>query len=64
MTKTLRKAIMFRSQLKNIYFKNKSDTDLSNYKKQRNFVTNLFRKTKKDYFANLNIKGLHDNRKF
>ena len=32
MTKTPRKAIMFRSQLKNIYFKNKSDTDRSNYR--------------------------------
>ena len=33
-------------------------------KKQRNFCVNLLLKTKKDYFQNLNIRDLSDNKKF
>ena len=65
MTKSLRKAIMHRSKLKNIYNKTiKANEDLDNYKKQRNFCVNLFRDTKKDYLQKLNIKNLADNKKF
>ena len=35
-----------------------------NYKKQRNFCTNLLKKTKSEYISNLNIKDLKDNKKF
>ena len=35
-----------------------------NYKKQRNFCTNLPKKAKSEYFGNLNIKELTDNKKF
>ena len=34
------------------------------YKKQRNFRKNLLKKTKRQYFCNLNIKDLNDNKKF
>ena len=61
MTKTLRKAVMHRSKLKNILNKKRSEDDWTNYENQRNFCVNLVRKTKKDYFQNLNIR---DNRKF
>ena len=64
MTKTLRKAIMHRSKLKNIYNKKRTNDNWANYKKQRNFCVNLLRKTKTDYFKNLNIRDLSDNRKF
>ena len=64
MTKTLRKAIMHRSKLKNIYNKKRTNDNWANYKKQRNFCVNLLRKTKTDYFQNLNIRDLSDNRKF
>ena len=37
---------------------------LNNYKHQRNFCTNLLRKTKFDYFRNFNVKDLNDNKKF
>ena len=37
MTKTMRKAIMCRTQLKNIYHKNPSDTNLLKFRKQRNY---------------------------
>ena len=58
MTKTLRKAIMHRSKLKNIYNKKRTNDNWANYKKQRNFCVNLLRKTKTDYFQNLNIRDL------
>ena len=64
MTKTLRKPIMHRSKFKNIYNKKRTDDNWINYKKQMNFCVNLLRKTKKDYFQNLNILDLFYNRKF
>ena len=64
MTKALRKAIMTRSRLKNVYLKTRNSKNWENYKKQRNFCTNLLKKTKSEYFRNLNIKELNDNKKF
>ena len=56
MTKTLRKAIMIRSRLKNRFHKTRSDENWLLYKTQRNLCTKLLRKTKKDYFSKLNPK--------
>ena len=64
LTKILRKAIMHRSKFKNIYNKKRTNDNWANYVKQRNFCVNLLRKTKKDYFHNLSIRDLSDNRKF
>ena len=64
MTKALRKAIMHRSKLKNIFHKTRAKEDWNNYKKQNNFCVNLLRNTKKDYFQKLNIKYLTGNKKF
>ena len=64
MTKTLRKAIMYKSKLKNIYNKKRTNNNWANYKKQRNFCVNLLRKTKTDYFQNLKTRDLSDSRKF
>ena len=36
---------------------------MENYKKQRNFCTDLLTKIKSEYFRNLNIKDLNDNKK-
>ena len=63
MTKALRKAIMIRSGMKYLYLKNKTDLNWSNYKKQRNFCTNLLRKTKKEYFSKLDIIEISDSKK-
>ena len=52
MTKTLRKVIMFRLQVKNEFIKSQNDEDCSNYKKQRNFCINLLEKSKQKYFGN------------
>ena len=64
MSKALRKAIMHRSKLKNIYNKKMDRVNWENYKKQRNFCVTLLRRTKKEYFQNLNVKDLSDNKKF
>ena len=44
---------MKRTQLKNLAHKNPSIENQNNYKKQRNFVSNLNKRVKKQYFANL-----------
>ena len=54
--KTLRKAIMKRSKLKNKANRTQSPVDISNYKKQRNYVVNLNRNTKFEYFDKYNCK--------
>ena len=64
MTKTLRKAIMHRSKLKNIFHKTRAKEDWNSNKKQRNLCVNLLRNTKKDYFQKLNVKDLTDNKTF
>ena len=64
MSKTLRKAIIHRSKLKNIYNKKRTDVNWANYQKQWNFYVTLLRRTKKKYFQNLNVKDLSDNKKF
>ena len=50
MTKSLRKAIMLRSRLKNNLNKQRSDENWKNYKKQRNFCVKLLRQTKEKNF--------------
>ena len=64
MTKALRKAIMTRSRLKNIYNKKRSYDNWDKYKKQRNFCMKLLRKTKQDYFNNIDIKNVNNTKKF
>jgi len=54
--KTLRKAIMKRSQLKNKANKTQKTIDIRNYKKQRNHVVKLNKQYKKDHFDKLNPK--------
>ena len=48
--KDLRQAIMKRSKLKNKANKTKDPTDIKNYKKQRNYVVNLNKEAKLEYF--------------
>ena len=64
MSKALRKAVVMRSRMKNLYLKNKTDLNWSNYKTQRNFCTNFLRKTKKEYFSKLDIIKISDSKKF
>ena len=64
MTKILRKAIMRRSFLKNKYYKNGTDESKSSYKKQNNYCSRLYKKEKKNYYANLDLKNVTDNKLF
>ena len=62
--KTIKKAFMKRSRLRNIYLKNRSDNNKREYNKQRNYCVSLLRKTKTHYYANLNEKDPTDNKQF
>ena len=64
MNKSLRKAIMTRSRLKNKFNKNSSAKNWNSYKKQRNFCLKLLRQTKEKYFNNINVKKVSDNKTF
>ena len=58
------KAIMKRSQLKNIANRTKNINDYENYKKQRNFVVHLNRKAKKLFFSKVGKKNCGQNKSF
>ena len=63
-TKVLRKETMHRSRLRNKFLKERANESKIVYDKQRNICLSLLRKTKRDYFANLDTKIMKDNRKF
>ena len=62
MTKGLRRAIMTCSRVKNIHNKKRS-YNWDKYKKQRNFSVKFLRRTKLDYFNNIDIKSFSDTKK-
>ena len=64
MNKNLRKAIMTRSRLKNLYNKTPNVENEVNYKKQRNYCVNLLKKSRKRYYHNIDIRRVTDSRKF
>ena len=64
MNKKLSKAFMSRSRLKNRFSKNPNKENKINYNKQRNYCVNLLRKVKRNYYSNLNIKNITDNKNF
>ena len=52
MSKSLRKAIMKRSRLRNVAFKSRLPEDMANYRKQRNLVVKLNKQAKNTFFNN------------
>ena len=58
MTKDLSKEIMIRSRLRNKYLNNKSEENRLLYTQQRNKCVSLLRKTKTNYYGNLNEKDI------
>ena len=64
MNKTLSKAIMTRSRLRNKFLKNPNEMNKRTYNKQRNYCVNLLRKEKKNYFNNIDLKRITDNKQF
>ena len=62
--KELNKATMTRCRLRNRYLKEKNADSKIAYNKQRNYCVNLLPRTKKNYFANINISSITDNKRF
>ena len=64
MTKNLRKAIMKRSQLENKYIRNSTVENMNKYKKHQNFCSKLYKKERKNFYSQLDIKNITDNKLF
>ena len=64
MTKSLKKAIKLRSQLKRKFNKNKSEENSKKYKQQKNYCGKLLRETKIEYFQNMDVNKANDNKMF
>ena len=64
MNKTFSKAIMQRSNLRNIFLKSRTEENRNDYTKQRNLCVTLLRKSKREFYGNLNEKKICDNRKY
>ena len=62
MNKSLSKTIMER--LKNIFLHNMSEENKINYNKQKNLCVTLLRKSKREYYQNLSVENVCDNKKF
>ena len=62
-TKTLRKAIMRRSQLETKYLKTKTQTDLKLYKKHKNFCSKLYKRERRKYYESLDMKNVLNSKK-
>ena len=64
MNKNLSKAIMLRTKLRNKFLKNRSNENKTNYVKQQNHCVSLLRKTKSEYYSNLDEKSNCDSKTF
>ena len=64
MNKALSKEIMTRTRLRNKFLKDRSEENKKKYSKQRNYCVSLLRKSKSDYFGNLNEKNINDKKHF
>ena len=63
-TKQIRKAIMTKTRLANKRYRTNNEEDFRLYKAQRNFVNRECKRAKKNYFNNLDVKCLQDNKMF
>ena len=55
---------MNRSRCKNAFYKNRAAENWEKYRKFRNDCVKLTKKVKKEYFENLNLNSITDNKKF
>ena len=63
-TKTLRKAIMRRSNLQTKYFKTRTPESLKKYRRQKNYCSRLYKKERKTFFNSLKVSNITDNNIF
>ena len=64
MNKSLSKAFMERSRLKNKFNKHPTDLNRQLYNRKRNFCVSLVKKEKRKYYNSLDLTIFQDNRKF
>ena len=64
MNKTLSKAFMNRARLKRISNDHPTQENVEAFKRYRNFCVSLLRKEKKNFYNNLDISIMYDNKKF
>ena len=64
MDKELNQAIMVRSKLRNEFLKLKTEENRLAYAKQRNYFVKLLQQKKRQYFENLNLSSITDNKLF
>ena len=64
MNKNVQRAIMNHSRLLNRYIKEKAEATRSAYNRQRNVCVKLLRQTKKEFYNNLNVKYITENKLF
>ena len=62
--RTLCNAFMLRTRLKNRYNKNRTADDWDAFRRQRDFCVKLSRKVKRDFYNQLDISEVTDNKKF
>ena len=55
---------MVRTRPRNIFLKNRSEENKINYKKQRNLCVTVLRKSKREYYQNMSVENVCDNKKF
>ena len=54
---------MERTRLRNIFLKNRSDENKINYNKQKNLCVTVLRKSKREYYQNLSVEHICENKK-
>ena len=64
MDKELTQAVMIRSKLRNKFLKLKTEENRLAYAKQRNCFSKLLKERKRQYFENLNLSSITDNKFF
>ena len=55
---------MHRTRIGNKYLRNKTDENKRKYTKQQNYCVSLLRKSKREYYSNLDVKNITDNKTF
>ena len=63
-TKEVSKVFMLRTKLRNKFLKKKTLESRAKYNKQRNICVSLIKKAKRNYYENLDLNDINDNKKF
>ena len=63
-TKDVSKAIMLRTKLRNQFLKKRTLEARIKYNKQRNICVSFVKKAKRNYYENLDLNDINDNKKF